>query len=256
MRLLRSFYAQNTLTVARQLLGTRLVHLEHGTRLSGLIVETEAYCGEQDQGCHAKAGRTPRTEVMYGPPGHAYVYFTYGMHWLFNTVTRPEGQPEAVLVRAVIPLEGLTVIEARRGKQPRRVWTDGPAKLTQALGIGERHNRTDLTDPDAEIWIEPVVDIPDRFVTTGPRIGLNSVSQPWKSKPWRFLALLSPDWLAAQGISVRSLKWVSSAAAAGRPCSLTTTSVQSPSRVRRRSAKNRRGYTGVPRSRIVVANTG
>jgi DNA-3-methyladenine glycosylase len=199
-RLPRSFYNRDTLTVARELLGARLVHVEHGRRLSGIITETEAYCGEQDLACHAKAGRTPRTEVMYGPPGHAYVYFTYGIHWLFNTVTRPAGRPEAVLVRAIIPLEGLEVIKDRRGKVPHRVWTDGPAKLTQALGIGEQHNRLDLTAPTSPIWIEPALDIPDRFVTTGPRIGLNSVSEPWKSKPWRFLAQLPPDWLASQGI--------------------------------------------------------
>jgi DNA-3-methyladenine glycosylase len=199
-RLPRSFYNRDTLTVVRELLGTRLVHLEHGRRLTGMITETEAYCGEQDLACHAKAGRTPRTDVMYGPPGHAYVYFTYGMHWLFNTVTRPEGEPEAVLVRAIIPLEGLKVIKARRSNVPRHVWTDGPAKLTQALGIGEQHNRLDLTDPTAPIWIEPGLNIPDRFVTTGPRVGLNSVSEPWKSKPWRFLAQLAPGWLADQGI--------------------------------------------------------
>lgn len=200
VRLPRSFYARHTLTVAREMLGTRLVHLESGRRLAGLIIETEAYCGEQDQGCHAKAGRTPRTEVMYGPPGYAYVYFTYGMHWLFNTVTQVEGQPEAVLVRALVPLEGIAVIESRRGVQPRHLWTDGPAKLTQALGIGPQHNRLDLTDPAAEIWIESGITISDRFVTTGPRVGLNSVSQPWKSIPWRFLAQLPPGWLADQGI--------------------------------------------------------
>jgi len=199
-RLPRTFYSRNTLTVARELLGTRLVHLENGGRLSGIIVETEAYCGELDLGCHAKAGRTPRTEVMYGPPGYAYVYFTYGIHWLFNTVTRPEEEPEAVLVRAIIPLEGLAVVKKRRGRQPRRVWADGPAKLTQALGIGERHNQLDLTDPNSEVWIEPGMIIPDHFVTTGPRIGLNSVPELWKSKPWRFLAQLPPDWLCDQGI--------------------------------------------------------
>ena len=199
-RMPRVFFSQMTLTAARDLLGTRLVHLDQGIRLSGLIIDTEAYCGEQDLGCHAKAGRTPRTEVMYGPPGHAYVYFTYGMHWLFNTVTRPEGEPEAVLVRAILPLEGIDVIKSRRGKQPRKFWADGPAKLTEALGIGKLHNRIDLTDPNSTLWIERGITIPESFVTTTPRIGLNSVPEPWKSKPWRYLAQLPEEWLADQGI--------------------------------------------------------
>lgn len=185
----RSFYDRDTLTVARQLIGKRLVHIEQGQRLAGLICETEAYCGEQDLGCHAKAGRTPRTAVMYGPPGHAYVYFTYGMHWLFNTVTRPAGEPEAVLIRAIVPVEGISLIAGRRGSQPRRHWTDGPAKLTQALGIDGQHNNLDLTAPDAEIFIEDGPSVPDSWVATGPRVGLFTVPEPWKSKPWRFLVV-------------------------------------------------------------------
>ena len=189
-RLRRSFFNRDTLTVARQLLGARLVHVEKGHRLAGIITETEAYCGEQDLGCHAKAGRTPRTEVMYGPPGHAYVYFTYGMHWLFNCITRPEGEPEAVLIRAIEPTEGIEIITKRRGKQPRSKWTDGPAKLTQALGIDGQHNKLDLVAPHAAIFIEQGIMIPDDLVTTSPRIGFNTVPEPWKSKPWRFLATL------------------------------------------------------------------
>ena len=185
----RRFYDRDTLTVARQLLGKRLVHIEHGQRLAGLISEAEAYCGEQDLGCHAKAGRTPRTEVMYGPPGFAYVYFTYGMHWLFNTVTRSAGQPEAVLVRAIVPVEGLATIAERRGRQPRRHWTDGPAKLTQAMGIDGQHNNLDLTSAQSEIYIEDGIEVPDEWVSTGPRIGLFTVPEPWKSKPWRFLVV-------------------------------------------------------------------
>jgi len=186
----RSFYARPTLQVARELLGARLVRVEGGGRLAGIIVEAEAYCGEQDLGCHAKAGRTPRTEVMYGPPGHAYVYFTYGMHWLFNCVTRLEGSPEAVLIRAIVPVEGLEQIAARRGHQPRKLWTDGPAKLTQALGIDGAQNGVDLTRADEPVFIEPGQTIPDEQVTIGPRVGLNTVPEPWKSKPWRFLATL------------------------------------------------------------------
>ena len=114
----------------------RTEHIDgQAVRVGGIITETEAYCGESDLGCHAKAGRTPRTETLYGPAGLAYVYFTYGMHWLLCAVTRPEGQPEAVLIRAIQPEEGLEVIAARRGSQPEKLWTDGPAKLTQALAI-------------------------------------------------------------------------------------------------------------------------
>ncbi len=192
-RLGRSFFNRDTLTVARELLGTRLVHMEHGQRLAGIITESEAYCGEQDLGCHAKAGRTPRTEVMYGPPGHAYVYFTYGMHWLFNCITRPEGEPEAVLIRAIEPVEGIEIIAKRRGKQPRSKWTDGPAKLAQALGIDGQYNKLDLVAQDAAIFIEEGIMIPDELVTTSPRIGFNTVPEPWKSKPWRFLAPLPKE---------------------------------------------------------------
>ena len=186
-RLPRSFFDRPTPTVARSLLGTRLVHVEDGVRLSGWICETEAYCGEEDLACHAKAGRTPRTEVMYGPPGYSYVYFTYGMHWLFNTVTQPAGQPEAVLVRAIVPAEGLGVIAERRGKQPRRHWTDGPGKLSQALGLDSCHNNLDLCAPDAKIFIETGIPVPDEWVTIGPRVGLGTTPEPWLSKPWRYL---------------------------------------------------------------------
>lgn len=192
----RRFYAQQTLSVARQLLGARLVRIEGGRRIAGIIIEAEAYCGEQDLGCHAKAGRTPRTEVMYGPPGHAYVYFTYGNHWMLNTVTRPQGQPEAVLIRGIIPTEGLDVIEARRGAQPPKRWTDGPGKLAQALGITGALNRVDLTSRAGGLYIEEGIPVPDAYVTRTPRIGLNTVPEPWKSIPWRFLAAPPPEWLA------------------------------------------------------------
>lgn len=182
----RPFFSRSTLQVARELLGMRLVRQERDVRLVGVISEVEAYRGEEDQGCHARAGRTPRTRVMYGPPGHAYVYFTYGMHWMLNFVTEAEGYPAAVLIRAILPVEGLDVIAARRDGQPFAHWTDGPAKLCQALGIDGRHNGLDLCAPQSEIFVQVGESIPDSAVTIGPRVGLNNVPEPWKSIAWRF----------------------------------------------------------------------
>ncbi len=184
--LLRDFFARPTLEVARELLGARLVHLDNGQRLAGWISEVEAYIGESDLGCHARAGRTPRTQVMYGPPGHAYVYFTYGMHWCLNFVTEAEGFPAAVLLRAIQPCEGVEIIAARRSPQPSTHWTDGPGKVCQALGIDRRHNGLDLCSPDSELFIEFGPPISLENVTIGPRVGLNSVPEPWRSMPWRF----------------------------------------------------------------------
>jgi DNA-3-methyladenine glycosylase len=187
----RDFYDRPALAVARDLLGARLVRMHVGMRLSGFITETEAYVGEEDLGCHAKAGRTARTAVMYGPPGHAYVYFTYGMHWLLNVVTGKVDFAAAVLIRAIQPAEGAEEIAARRAGRG----CDGPAKLTQALEIDGADNGLDLTRKDSRLWIEPGIPVAGRRVTRGPRVGLYSVPEPWKSKPWRFLARL--DGLAA-----------------------------------------------------------
>ena len=157
-------------------------------RLSGIIVETEAYQGEEDLGCHARAGRTPRTEVMYGRPGHAYIYFTYGMHWLLNAVTEPEGFPAAVLMRAITPVEGLEEMVLNRPSLAHtKHWTDGPAKLTQALNLTGQLNACDLCDPSSELFIESASRaFRDEELETGPRVGLFSVPEPWKSVPWRF----------------------------------------------------------------------
>jgi DNA-3-methyladenine glycosylase len=177
------FYNRPTLNVARELLGARLVRVLDGVRLAGVITETEAYVGETDLGCHAKAGRTKRTAVMYGPPGRAYVYFTYGMHWCLNAVTEAEGFPAAVLIRAIRPVEGGEVIAQRR--QGRDV--NGPGKLTQGLGIDGGQNGADLTETGSGLWIEAGQFIPENRVTITPRVGLN-VPEPWKSIPWRFVA--------------------------------------------------------------------
>ena len=184
--LTRQFFDRPALQVARELLGARLVRLENEQRIAGTIIETEAYRGEEDLGCHCRAGRTPRTAVLYGPPGHAYVYFTYGMHWMLNFVAEEQGVPAAILIRAILPTEGLAAIAMRRGSQPPQRWTDGPGKICQALNIDGRFHGADLCSPYAEIFVEPGTPVFDSSVTTGPRVGLNNVPEPWKSIPWRF----------------------------------------------------------------------
>jgi len=179
----RAFYNRSTLTVARELIGARLVRILDGVKLVGLITETEAYISQKDLACHAKAGLTPRTQVMFGKPGHAYVYFTYGNHWMLNAVTEREGFPAAVLIRAIQPIEGIEIMSARRSDRD----TFGPGKLTQAMGITKRENGVDLTESTQGLWIESGVRVPNSLVTKGPRVGLNNTPEPWLSKPWRFL---------------------------------------------------------------------
>jgi len=183
MVLPRKFYDRPTLTVARELIGARLVRILNGRKLIGLITETEAYISQKDLACHAWHGLTPRTAPMFGPAGHAYVYFTYGNHWMLNTVTEKEGFPAAVLIRAIQPLEGLQVMSKRRQGRD----TFGPGKLTQAMGITKRENTLDLTKANSRLWIEEGVFVPEENVTIGPRVGLNKTPEPWLSKPWRFL---------------------------------------------------------------------
>src|SRR5512135_2758607 len=154
MRLTRSFFARPTRQLAQALLGCRLVRRWEGQRLSGMIVEAEAYIGETDLACHARFGRTPRNTVMYGLPGFAYVYFTYGMHWMLNVVSEREDFPAAVLIRALEPREGIDLMQAARGPRPIGDLTNGPAKLCQALRIDRGMNGVDLTDARGELWIE------------------------------------------------------------------------------------------------------
>jgi DNA-3-methyladenine glycosylase len=182
----RSFFEQTTLRVARELLGCYLVRTGNGARLSGRIIETEAYIGEEDQACHAKAGRTPRTEVMYGPAGVAYVYFTYGIHWMLNVITEKVDFPAAVLIRAVEPLEGIDLMRERRGQNDLKHLCSGPAKLTQAFGIERRENGLDLCTPGSRLFLGLGQTIPCREICRGPRIGINYAQEPWRSKPWRF----------------------------------------------------------------------
>ncbi|MCC6147097.1 MAG: DNA-3-methyladenine glycosylase [Anaerolineaceae bacterium] len=180
-----SFYNRSPLKTARALLGMRLVREGDSGRISGRIIEAEAYQGEEDLACHARAGRTARTVVMYGPPGRAYIYFTYGMHWCLNAVTGAEGEPAAVLIRALQPMEGIDLIAARRAPQPRALWLNGPAKICQALDINGHLNACDLTTPDCGLWIEADKPVPELEIQTSARIGIQNVPEPWRSIPWR-----------------------------------------------------------------------
>jgi DNA-3-methyladenine glycosylase len=180
----REFYDRSTLLVARELLGARLNRVLEGRHLTGVITETEAYIGEEDLGCHAKAGKTKRTAVMYGLPGHAYIYFTYGMHWMLNAVTERLDFPAAVLIRAMEPVDGADYISTRRQGRD----TAGPAKLTQALGIDGALNGVDLCDPVGGLWVTAGLAVADDDIISAPRVGLENVPEPWKSKPWRFRA--------------------------------------------------------------------
>jgi DNA-3-methyladenine glycosylase len=182
----RSFFQRDTLQVARDLLGAKLVRDYYGQQIAGIIIETEAYIGKEDLGCHASRGKTARNEVMFGEAGRAYVYFTYGMHWLLNVVTEEVGFPAAVLIRAIHPVEGEDLIAQKRGSVPRSQWTNGPAKLCQALGIDGSFNGCDLCSPSSLLRIERGVTFSDDKVQRSARIGLFSVPQPWKDIPWRF----------------------------------------------------------------------
>ena len=187
----RSFYARPTLTVARELLGATLArrHPTTGTILRGTIVESEAYVGEGDKACHARAGRTRRTAVMYEEPGHAYVYLTYGMHYMLNVVTEPKGSPAAVLIRAVEPLQGLDEMREGRGLEPLHLLASGPGKLCQAFALDLAQNGADLLG--REVWIEPGSPVPEVAVATSARIGCETAAAPWDLIPWRFYVAAS-----------------------------------------------------------------
>ncbi len=181
----RPFYAGPTLDVARALLGKRLIHVLDGERLGGRIVETEAYVGEADKANHAARGWRERHAVMYGPPGFAYVYMIYGVHFALNAVTESEGFPAAVLIRGIVPEEGVATMRGRRGNRPPAQTADGPGKLCQALGIDLRQNGADLTQP-GELFIEDAPAIADADVRRTPRVGVGGDAQA-REALWRFV---------------------------------------------------------------------
>ena len=180
MILRRAFYDRPTLDVARDLIGKVLVHQTRGGLASGVIVEVEAYIGESDPACHAAPGPTARNAPLYGPPGIAYVYLNYGIHYLVNAVTEAKGSPAAVLIRALEPLEGIELMRRRRSARAIAVSAlcRGPGNLTKALGITIRQNRFDLTRGPLRIEDRR---LPERPVVWSRRIGLNvGVEQEWR----------------------------------------------------------------------------
>ena len=176
----RSFYDRDALELAPELLNKLLVRTGDGPRLAARIVEVEAYRGADDPGSHAFRRQTPRNATMFGPPGHLYVYFTYGMHYCMNVVTGREGKASAVLIRALEPVAGIERMAARRGEARVDRIARGPACLTRALGIGREHDGVDLVA--GPVWI---ADLPARRgglrIARGPRIGIrHAVEQPWR----------------------------------------------------------------------------
>lgn len=183
----RGFYERSTLEVTRDLIGKVLVHETRAGLASGIIVETEAYIGESDPACHAAPGPTARNAPLYGPPGIAYVYLNYGIHYLVNAVAESEGSPAAVLIRALEPLEGEALMRRRRARGTARrpdgfATADlcrGPGNLTRALGITLAHNRMDLTSSALRIEDRG---LPPRDVVWSRRVGINvGMEQEWRA---------------------------------------------------------------------------
>ncbi len=165
----REFYARDTTLVAKELLGQVLLHDTPEGLAAGRIVETEAYI-QNDPACHASRGMTPRNSVMFGSPGHAYVYIIYGMHFCFNIVTAAKGVGEAVLIRALEPLEGIPLMQERRGKERLKDLCRGPAMLVQALGISKENNGDDIVGGKLTVCRGEFVS-EDRIITT-TRVGI------------------------------------------------------------------------------------
>lgn len=191
----RSFFARETLVVAEALLGCLVVReLDDGRMLVARIVEVEAYCGPDDSACHAAKGRTPRTEAMFGPPGHAYVYLIYGIHHMLNFITWRDGFPCGVLIRALEPVEN---IEAMRALRPvsGRALCNGPGKLTAALGVTRALYGHDLTQGSL-LWVcERDIELNAEEVARGPRVGIDYANPADRDAPWR-LWLRDNPWVS------------------------------------------------------------
>ena len=190
LKLKPAFYRRDTVAVAKSLLGKRLVRVERGRRLAGRIVEVEAYLGAADAAAHTFGGRrTARNEAMYLPGGHAYVFFVYGMHDCFNVVTKGKDEPEAVLVRALEPVEGVAAMKRFRRTARERDLSNGPAKLCQALRISRALNGADLSG--REIFIETDLEPASGEIGASPRIGVDYAGEA-AAWPLRFFLKGNP----------------------------------------------------------------
>lgn len=201
-RLGADFFARPTLVAARDLIGRRLVRVRRGRRLAGRIVEVEAYIGSADTACHARRGRTPRNAVMFGPPGRAYVYFTYGMHHMLNVVTEGTGFPAAILVRALEPEEGEECMRRLRARGTRAgapppvrsapSWTaGGPGRLCQALDVDRRLDGEDL-GTSRRLFLEEGSPAARRAIERTARIGIDAAAPADRAAPWRFVLRGNP----------------------------------------------------------------
>ena len=186
-KLPHAFYARDTLVVAPALLGKILVRNYRGRRLAGRIAEVEAYLGPSDVASHARHGAASKAAPMFGKPGHAYVYFTYGMHHCLNCVTEPVGSGTGILIRAVEPIEGVATMRRLRERQSPAVakmadtqLTNGPGKVCWALDINIGLNREDLTGD--RLWIEEAPTVPRTSIATSSRVGIRQ----GREHPWRF----------------------------------------------------------------------
>jgi len=181
MRLKRDFFDRNTVVVAKELLGKILVRKVNGKKVSGMIVETEAYRGDKDAGSHAYKKITPRNKIMFGPPGYSYVYFCYGNHYLLNIVTEGKGSPGAVLIRALEPLSNLKEMIKRRKIVDKYKLTNGPGKLTQAFAIRKNENGMDIIK-SRELFIVDSNNVRKFKIISTSRVGIKQGTE----KKWRF----------------------------------------------------------------------
>jgi DNA-3-methyladenine glycosylase len=189
-KLPRSFYARETVDVAYELIGKRIVRHLKDNVLIGRIIETEAYRGMDDAASHAYRGRTARNAPMFGPPGFTYIYFIYGMHWLFNISAHIEDTPGAILIRALEPEQGLTAMHALRGLETCHRLTNGPARLSQAMMLDNSLNNIDLVTNEDLYLIDGNIN-PGETISIGPRLRVPGDQQA-KERPWRFWILDHP----------------------------------------------------------------